>query len=101
MLSEEGRQTVAMAIETALLESDFELVWEFLSPTGNEHGKGKQLPLRMEEIRSHWHRLEGGETSHPAPSQAEAPNLTNSQTNYLSQNESHNLNLASPLKLLR
>mmetsp|Transcript_27834 Transcript_27834/g.50329 ORF Transcript_27834/g.50329 Transcript_27834/m.50329 type:complete len:629 (+) Transcript_27834:200-2086(+) len=90
MLSEEGRQTVAMAIVSVLLESDLELVWKFSAPSmkGKEQGKGMQLALLMEEIRSHWLRLEGGETSSlRAPPPVANPYLTNSQTKAQSLDE--------------
>ena len=67
MLSEEGRQTVAMAIVTALLESDLDLVWKFPTTSSSEGKDSKektkvmQLSLLMEEVRSHWHGLEGSE----------------------------------------
>lgn len=57
MLSEEGRQTVAMAIVTTLLESDMELVWKFGTTSSSK--EGIQLSSLMEEVRTNWHRLEG------------------------------------------
>mmetsp|Transcript_31083 Transcript_31083/g.65582 ORF Transcript_31083/g.65582 Transcript_31083/m.65582 type:complete len:658 (-) Transcript_31083:124-2097(-) len=56
MLSEEGRQTVTMAIVAALLESDLDLICKSSSTPSEE---GMELALLTEEIRSHWHREEG------------------------------------------
>ena len=39
LLSEEGRQTVATAIASALLETDLELEWEF--PLSSLEGEGR------------------------------------------------------------
>ena len=101
MLSEEGRQTVAMAIVTTLLESDLDLVWKFPPSTSSsseekdnkEQTTGMQLSLLMEEIRSHWHSLEGnqddGAPSSSQPQQLEeGPHLTDSQSqNFDSQSQ--------------
>ncbi len=90
MLSEEGRQTVSMAIVSTLLESDLELVWEFSdrSPSGKE--EGVRLSPLMEEIGTHWQRLEGGEaSSHGAPPPRVAnPYATDSKPNSQSESES-------------
>jgi hypothetical protein len=57
MLSEEGRQTVSMAIVSALLESDLDLEWK----TSQEYDGNKTMELLplMQEVRSHWQREEG------------------------------------------
>ena len=72
MLSEEGRQTVAAAIVTTLLETDLELAWEGGS------GEGTKLAPLMAEIRDSWIRLEG-EDRGPSQPQPEAPHLTDSR----------------------
>ena len=101
MLSEEGRQTVAMAIVTAMLESDLDLVWKFPTTSSSEgkdskeQTKGMQLSLLMEEVRSHWHRLEGSQdddapssSSQPQQLEEEGPHLTDSQSqNFDSQSQ--------------
>jgi len=58
MLSEEGRQTVSMAIVSALLESDLDLVWTFQEKDG---GKTMELSPLVQEVRSHWQREEGAD----------------------------------------
>jgi len=73
MLSEEGRQTVATAIVTALLESDLDLVW-----MEQKTSQGMKLSSLMGEIREHWHRLEGGDNA--ADMETEAPSLADSQS---------------------
>ena len=73
MLSEEGRQTVATAIVTALLESDLDLVW-----MEQKTSQGMKLSSLMGEIREHWHRLEGGDNA--ADMETEEPSLADSQS---------------------
>jgi len=80
MLSEEGRQTIQSAIVTALIESDLELVYEEESTK-----EGMQLSSLLEEIRSHWHRLEGGDDSNSVPQpqmEEKQPSMTDSQSQY-------------------
>lgn len=60
MLSEEGRQTVSMAIMAALLESGLKLDWKF----DNEQdcsSSGTETSALMAEIRMQWHQLEAEE----------------------------------------
>jgi hypothetical protein len=56
ILSEEGRQTVSMAILSALLESDDDLAWYFSD--GNKSHNGMDLSRLMKDVRTHWHDLE-------------------------------------------
>ena len=72
MLSEEARQTVSMAIVSALLESDLNLVWKFNNDTTPSADAGMESTLLMEEIRSHWHRLEDGYFSRRIPNMADS-----------------------------
>ena len=58
MLSEEGRQTVSMAIVSTLLESDVDLQWTCQE---NSDETMELLPL-MREVRSNWQREEGAGT---------------------------------------
>jgi hypothetical protein len=58
MLSEEGRQTVSMAIVSALLESDLDLEWASQEGDG---GKTMELSSLVQEVRSHWQREEGAD----------------------------------------
>ncbi|KAL7469835.1 hypothetical protein ACHAXS_010086 [Conticribra weissflogii] len=60
MLSEEGKQTVSMAIVAALLESDLKLAWKF---DEDEEGScsGTETSALMAEIRMQWYQLEAEE----------------------------------------
>lgn len=57
MLSEEGRQTVSMAIVSALLESDLDLVWS----SQDDKEKTMELSSLIQDVRSHWQREEGAD----------------------------------------
>ncbi len=56
-----------MAIVSALLESDLNLVCKFNNDTTPSDAAGMETALLMEEIRSHWHRLEDGYFSRRIP----------------------------------
>lgn len=88
ILSEEGRQTVSMAIVSALLESDLDLVYAPTNATENADGKegGTDINSLMKEIRTHWHNLEG-EGAGIQEEEEEQPVLTDSQ-HEASQDES-------------
>eukprot|EP00986_Skeletonema_menzelii_P006034 scaffold2280_cov158-Skeletonema_menzelii.AAC.5 len=58
MLSEEGRQTVSMAIVSTLLESDLDLEW---TSSDNNMEKTMELSPLMREVRSNWQREEGAD----------------------------------------
>jgi len=90
ILSEEGRQTISTAILSVLLECNLDLMWKFSTKSSRkEQGKGMQISLLLEEIRSHWQRVEGAEISHRGRSQVKNPYcLSNSKTNCVSQNQS-------------
>jgi len=60
MLSEEGRQTVSMAIMAALLESDLKLAWKFDNEEESS-SSGTETSALMAEIRMQWHQLEAEE----------------------------------------
>lgn len=61
MLSEEGRQTVSMAIVSALLESDLDLVWN----SQDDKDKTMVLSSLIQDVRSHWQREEGADKGLP------------------------------------
>ena len=58
MLSEEGRQTVSMAIVSTLLESDLDLEW---TSSDNKTEKTMKLSPLIQEVRSNWQREEGAD----------------------------------------
>ncbi|KAL3770968.1 hypothetical protein ACHAWU_005297 [Discostella pseudostelligera] len=95
MLSEEGRQTVSMAIVSALLESDLTLIWMKEGNGAQEQVKknGMQLSVLMREIRAQWHQMEGEDTFRQSSQvlfqTATTSALTNSQSsqNYESQSQ--------------
>lgn len=57
VLSDEGRQTVSMAIVSTLLESDLDLEWTSQDDTEKTM---ELLPL-LQEVRSNWQREEGAD----------------------------------------
>eukprot|EP00984_Skeletonema_dohrnii_P003281 scaffold1088_cov120-Skeletonema_dohrnii-CCMP3373.AAC.4 len=57
MLSEEGRQTVSMAIVSTLLESDLDLEWT----SQDDREKAMDLLPLVQEVRSNWQREEGAD----------------------------------------
>ena len=57
MLSEEGRQTVSMAIVSTLLESDLDLEWS----SQDDMEKTMELLSLLQEVRSNWQREEGAD----------------------------------------
>jgi hypothetical protein len=76
ILSEEGWQTVASAIVSTLLETDFELAWKINNnkdrrrapgKKDNAEGSGMGILLLMEEVRARWLREEGVATEAPPP----------------------------------
>lgn len=82
ILSEEGRQTVSMAILSALLESDVNLAWHGDS-TSQE---GMDLSLIMKEVRTQWHNLE--EDGVIQRESEEAPVLTDSKHEQVGESQS-------------
>ena len=83
ILSEEGRQTVSMAILSALLESDVDVPWYFSDENKSE--KGMELSPLMNDVRTQWHNLEEDGVITSKESQ-NAPILTDSKLE--SQNDS-------------
>lgn len=57
MLSEEGRQTVSMAIVATLLESDLDLKWT----SQDDVEKTMELLPLLQEVRTNWQREEGAD----------------------------------------
>ena len=57
ILSEEGRQTVSMAIVSTLLESDLDLKWT----SQDDMEKTMELLPLLQEVRSNWQREEGAD----------------------------------------
>jgi hypothetical protein len=78
ILSEEGRQTVSMAILSALLESNIDLSWHFSEE--NKSTNGMDLSLLLKDVRTHWHNLEeDGVIDFRRESQEDHPILTDSK----------------------
>ena len=83
ILSEEGRQTVSMAILSAVLESDVDIPWCFSD--GNKSAEGMELSPLMNDVRAQWHNLEEDGVI-PTKESQNAPMLTDSKLE--TQNES-------------
>ncbi|KAL3794150.1 hypothetical protein HJC23_012857 [Cyclotella cryptica] len=76
ILSEEGRQTVSMAILSALLESDVELAWHLSEESTSK--EGMDLSLLLKDVRTQWHNLEEDGVIPSKESQRDVPMLSNS-----------------------
>ena len=78
ILSEEGRQTVSMAILSALLESDVDLAWYYSND--DQSKSGMDLSLLLNDVRTHWHNLEDdGVIINSRRESQDAPVLTDSR----------------------
>lgn len=86
ILSEEGRQTVSMAILSALLESDVDLAWYFSDD--DQSKSGNDVSLLLKDVRTHWHNLEDDGVINSRRESCDAPVLSDSRHATETQDES-------------
>ncbi|KAL7486567.1 hypothetical protein ACHAW6_012174 [Cyclotella cf. meneghiniana] len=86
ILSDEGRQTVSMAILSALLESDVDLAWHFSEESTSK--EGMDLPTLLKDVRTHWHNLEEDGVIPSQGSQRNAKMLSDSRQESQSDSQS-------------